>query len=222
MAEIVILSLKVATVAIVCVLPLAVFVAWALMRLSSIPRTVLSVVVHLPLVLPPVVTGYVLLLVFGKNGVIGGFLDRLGLGVSFSWTGAAIAAAIMAFPLIVRPIRLAFEQQDAQLDAIAATLGANPWRRFVTIALPLSVPGLLAGTVLGFAKALGEFGATITFVSNIPGETQTLSLTIYTLLQTPNGDAAALKLIGFSVALSVVAVLVSEILTVRMTKRADQ
>ncbi|MFD0915310.1 molybdate ABC transporter permease subunit [Pseudahrensia aquimaris] len=222
MSEIVFLSLQVAFLATALVLPLAILAAWALVRLAPIPRTILSVAVHLPLVLPPVVTGYVLLIVFGRRGIVGQFLDSIGLGVSFNWTGAALAAAVMAFPLVVRPIRLAFEQQDPQLDAMAATLGANGLRRFATIAIPLAVPGLLAGLVLGFAKALGEFGATITFVSNIPGETQTLSLAIYTLLQSPAGDDTALKLIGFSILLSVLAVLASEILTARMALRADR
>ena len=170
----------------------------------------MSALVHLPLVLPPVVTGYALLVLFGRRGWIGSMLDQIGIGFTFSWTGAALAAGIMAFPLIVRPIRLAFESQDARLNEMAATLGASRAKRFFKVALPLAWPGIIAGLVLGFAKALGEFGATITFVSNIPGETQTLSLAIYTLLQSPRGDSAALTLIVLSVILSFAAILASE------------
>lgn len=207
---IIMLSLKVALVATMLGLPLAVAVG----RLLAVPdlpgKALVSALVHLPLVLPPVVTGYALLVVFGRNGIVGAFLERFGLGLTFTWLGAALAATVMAFPLLVRPIRLAFESQDERLEGMAATLGAGPWRRFGTIALPLAVPGIVAGAVLGFAKALGEFGATITFVSNIPGETQTLSLAIYSLLQSPSGEQAALTLILVSVALSFAAVLISE------------
>lgn len=216
------LSLKVALAAVLASLPLAILIGRALAAPGWPGRSLVSALVHLPLVLPPVVTGYVLLLVFGRNGPVGAMLDRFGIGVTFSWTGAALAAAIMAFPLLVRPIRLAFEAQDTRLGGMAATLGAGPLRRFYTIALPLAVPGIIAGTVLGFAKALGEFGATITFVSNIPGETQTLSLAIYSLLQTPAGDSAALALIGISVAISLAAVLLSEWFAGWQTRRLER
>jgi len=219
MTEIIFLSLKVAIFAMVFTLPLAIFVARYLSNASFAVKAILSALVHLPLVLPPVVTGYFLLVVFGRNGWIGSLLDGIGVQLTFAWTGAALAAAIMAFPLVVRPIRLAFEQVDDELEDMAATLGASRFRRFREVVLPLAKPGILAGLVLGFAKALGEFGATITFVSNIPGETQTLSLAIYTLLQSPSGDREALMLIGFSVALSVLAVIASEILMARMEKR---
>lgn len=207
---IVLLSLKVALVAVITALPLAIGVSKVLARPSFKGKAILSALVHLPLVLPPVVTGYALLVVFGRRGWVGSFLDQWGFGFTFSWLGAALAAAIMAFPLIVRPIRLAFETQDPRTAEIAATLGAGRWKRFFKITLPLAWPGIIAGTVLGFAKALGEFGATITFVSNIPGETQTLSLAIYTLLQSPSGDSAALALIVISIILSFAAILVSE------------
>jgi len=219
--SIVLLSLKVALVAMLVSLPLAIGVAKLLARPGLPGKALLSALVHLPLVMPPVVTGYILLLTFGRNGWVGSFLDRVGLGISFSWVGAAVAAAVMAFPLIVRPIRLAFESQDLRFGEMAALLGAAPWKRFTTISLPLAVPGILAGLVLGFAKALGEFGATITFVSNIPDETRTLSLAIYTFLQSPNGDRAALILVGISVAISLVAVLLSEWFAARQSRRME-
>lgn len=222
MTEIVFLSLKVAMLAMVLVLPLALLTGYFLSRSDFAGKAIVSALVHLPLVLPPVVTGYGLLLLFGKRGWIGQYLDAFGWGVTFSWVGAAIAAAVMAFPLVVRPVRLAFEQIEPGYEDIAATLGASGWRRFYTILLPLSWPGILAGLVLGFAKALGEFGATITFVSNIPGETQTLSLAVYTLLQSPLGDRQALMLIGVSVTLSVLAVLASEFMLASMTKRREK
>ena len=219
--SIVLLSLKVALVAMLVSLPLAIGIAKLLARPGLPGKALLSALVHLPLVMPPVVTGYILLLTFGRNGWIGSMLDTLGLGISFSWLGAALAAGVMAFPLIVRPIRLAFESQDGRLHEMAALLGAARWKRFASISLPLAVPGILAGVVLGFAKALGEFGATITFVSNIPGETQTLSLAIYTFLQSPGGDRAALTLVGISVAISLVAVLLSEWFIARQAKRLE-
>jgi len=216
---IVLLSLQVAFLAMLVSLPLAVVVAKVLARPNLPGKALLSALVHLPLVLPPVVTGYFLLLAFGRSGFIGSWLDAFGLGVSFSWVGAALAAGVMAFPLFVRPIRLAFETQDDRMNEIAETLGASRWKRFFTIALPLAWPGIVAGAVLAFAKALGEFGATITFVSNIPGETQTLSLAIYSLLQTPAGDRAALTLIGISVAISFAAIFLSEWVTGRLERR---
>ena len=204
------LSLQVSGLAMVVCLPLAVGIGKLLAGPGFFGKSILSALVHLPLVLPPVVTGYALLVIFGRRGWIGSLLDQWGIGFTFSWFGAALAASVMAFPLIVRPIRLAFESQDPRLTEMAATLGAKRWRRFFKISLPLAVPGIIAGLVLGFAKALGEFGATITFVSNIPGETQTLSLAIYTLLQSPRGDSAALTLIVISIVLSFAAILVSE------------
>ena len=210
MTEIVFLSVKVALVAVLFALPLAIVVARYLATASLVPKIIISTLAHLPLVMPPVVTGYLLLLAFGRKGVIGSWLDAIGIQLAFTWMGAAVAAAVMAFPLILRPIRLAFETTDEAYEEMAATLGASRWRRFRTIAMPLARPGIIAGAVLGFAKALGEFGATITFVSNIPGETQTLSLAIYTLLQSPDGDRAALWLVAISIAISVGAVALSE------------
>jgi molybdate transport system permease protein len=208
--SIVLLSIQVSCFAMIVSLPLAVIVGKILAGPSFYGKSVLSALVHMPLVLPPVVTGYALLVVFGRRGWIGSLLDRWDIGFTFSWTGAALAAGVMAFPLVVRPIRLSFESQDSRLAEMAATLGAKRWKRFFKIALPLAWPGIIAGVVLGFAKALGEFGATITFVSNIPGETQTLSLAIYTLMQSPRGDNAALALISISVLLSFLAVMASE------------
>ena len=219
---IVLLSLKVACLAVVVALPLAIFIGKVLAGPSFWGKAILSALVHLPLVLPPVVTGYALLVVFGRRGWIGSLFDQWGIGFTFSWTGAALAAGIMAFPLIVRPIRLAFETQDQRLAEIASTLGASRSKRFFSVALPLAWPGVVAGLVLGFAKALGEFGATITFVSNIPGETQTLSLAIYTLLQSPSRESAALTLIGLSIVLSFAAVLASEGITSFMQKKRDR
>lgn len=221
LASIVTLSLRVALVAMVIVLPLATALAYALSKPGWPGRFLVSALVHMPLVTPPVVTGYVLLLAFGRQGVIGQWLGKMGIEIGFSWVGAAIAAAVMALPLVVRPIRLAFEAQDRRLGEMAGLLGAGGWRRFTTLALPLALPGVLAGFVLGFARALGEFGATITFVSNIPGETQTLSLAIYSLLQSPTGESAALRLVGISIAISFAAVLAAEIVASRMERRAD-
>ena len=166
-------------------------------------KSILDALVHLPLVLPPVVTGYLLLLTFGRRGLVGAWLaDHLGIVFAFRWTGAALACGIMAFPLLVRPIRLSIEAIDRRLEQAASTLGAAPWQVFVTVTLPLALPGVLAGMVLGFAKAIGEFGATITFVSNIPGETQTMSSAIYSLIQTPDGDAAAVRLVVISIVIA--------------------
>jgi molybdate transport system permease protein len=167
--------------------------------------------VHLPLVLPPVVTGYLLLITFGRRGAVGSFLaDNFGIVFSFRWTGAALACGVMAFPLLVRAIRLSFEAIDRRLEDAAATLGASPFRAFITVTLPLALPGIIAGMVLCFAKALGEFGATITFVSNIPGETQTISAAIYTLTQVPGGDAAALRLVVIAIVIALAALVASE------------
>ncbi len=219
---IVILSLKVAFLAVLVALPLAIVMGKILAGPAFLGRSLLSAIVHLPLVLPPVVTGYALLIVFGRRGWIGSVLDDWGLGFTFSWVGAALAAGLMAFPLIVRPIRLAFETQSSDLNDMAKTLGAGSFKLFFKVALPLAWPGIIAGAVLGFAKALGEFGATITFVSNIPGETQTLSLAIYTLLQSPRGDGAALTLIAISIVLSFVAILASEWMTTSAQNRMER
>jgi molybdate transport system permease protein len=214
------LSLKVATVGTIVSLPVAIAAALLLARGRFWGRALLDVIVLLPLVLPPVVTGYVLLLTFGQQGAVGAFLQRVfGLTFAFRWTGAALAAAVMGFPLMVRAIRLAIEGVDRHLEEAAATLGASPWWTLATITLPLALPGILSGMVLAFAKALGEFGATITFVSNIPGETQTLALAIYGLTQTPGGDAHAMRLIWLSLAVSVAALLVSEALARRIERR---
>ncbi len=208
------LSLKVATVATLASAIPAIAVAWLLARKRFWGRTALNVIVHLPLVVPPVVTGYALLRIFGRRGPVGMWLEQyLGLQFSFRWTGAALAAAIMAFPLVVRAIRLGIEEVDGRVEESAATLGANPLWVFLTVTLPLALPGLLAGLLIGFAKALGEFGATITFVSNIPGETRTLALAIYTQLERPGGEAAATRLIWLSVGISVVALAASELMT---------
>lgn len=213
---IMLLSLKVSGVAIVGTLPVAFALAWVLARARFPGRFLLDGFVYLPLVLPPVVTGWLLLLAFGPEGPAGRFLDRtLGITLMFRWTGAALAAAIMALPLMVRAIRLSIEAVDRRLEGAARTLGASPWRTFLTVTLPLSLPGLLAGAVLGFARSIGEFGATITFVSNIPGETRTLPLAIYSALQIPGSEALVTRLALISVALSLGAVILSEALARR-------
>jgi molybdate transport system permease protein len=214
------LSLKVAAWATLGALPLAILAALALARGQFPGKQLLNGLVHLPLILPPVVTGYLLLITFGKRAPVGAFLyENFGLVLAFRWTGAALAAAIMAFPLMVRVIRLAIEAVDPKLEQAAATLGASRLAVFATITLPLILPGILAGAILAFAKALGEFGATITFVSNIPGQTQTLPSAIYALLQVPGAEGSALKLVGISVVLAMGALLVSEALTRRAQKR---
>jgi molybdate transport system permease protein len=205
------LSLRIAIVATVVALPFGIAIAWLLARKDFWGKALLDGFVHLPLVLPPVVTGYLLLISFGRRGPIGAFLaDNFGIVFSFRWTGAALACGVMAFPLLVRAIRLSFEAIDRRLEDAAGTLGANPFRIFSTVTLPLALPGVIAGMVLCFAKALGEFGATITFVSNIPGETQTLSAAIYTLTQVPGGDAAASRLVVVAIVISLAALVVSE------------
>ncbi len=210
------LSLLVGGVAMAGALPIAFALAWVLARGRFPGKVLLDALVHLPLVLPPVVTGWFLLLAFGPRGPIGAWLqDWFGVTVLFRWTGAAIAAGVMALPLMVRAIRLSIEAVDRRLEQAARTLGAGRWRTFARITLPLSFPGLLAGAVLGFARSIGEFGATITFVSNVPGETQTLPLAIYAVLQRPDGDAMALRLATISVALSLAALIVSEMLARR-------
>jgi molybdate transport system permease protein len=214
--EIVALSLKVSGVAVLACLPLAFGLAWLLARGRFPGRVLLDALVHLPLVLPPVVTGWLLLLAFGNNGPAGRwFAEVLGITFMFRWTGAALAAAVMALPLMVRAMRISIEAVDPRLEAAAQTLGASRARVFATITLPLALPGLLAGVVLGFARSLGEFGATITFVSNIPGETQTLPIAIYSALQLPGGEAAVTRLSLIAVALSLAALVISEVLVRR-------
>jgi molybdate transport system permease protein len=205
------LSLRIALVATAAALPFGVAVAWLLARKNFWGKALLDGLVHLPLVLPPVVTGYLLLISFGRKGPIGAFLDHaFGIVFSFRWTGAALACGVMGFPLLVRAIRLSLETIDRRLEDAAATLGASgPWV-FATVTLPLALPGVIAGMVLCFAKALGEFGATITFVSNIPGETQTLSAAIYTYTNVPGGDAAAGRLVLVAIALALAALIASE------------
>jgi molybdate transport system permease protein len=209
------LSLKVASVAALASLPFGIALGWLLARKRFFGKSLLDALVHLPLVLPPVVVGYVLLVNFGSQGAIGKALAAVGIDFSFRWTGAALASAIMGFPLMVRAIRLSIEGADRRLEQAAATLGASPWRVFRTVTLPLAFPGIVAGAVLAFAKALGEFGATITFVSNIPGETQTLSSAIYGLMQVPGGETGIWRLAIVAVAISLLALLLSEWLTRR-------
>ena len=205
------LSLRVAAVSTLVALPFGIAIATLLARKDFWGKALLDAIVHLPLVMPPVVTGYLLLISFGRRAPIGAFLaDHFGIVFSFRWTGAALACGVMAFPLMVRAIRLSIEAIDRRLEDAAATLGANPIWTFVTVTLPLALPGVIAGMMLAFARALGEFGATITFVSNIPGETQTISAAIYTLTQVPGGDADALKLVIVSIIISFAALLASE------------
>ncbi|MBC3942050.1 MULTISPECIES: molybdate ABC transporter permease subunit [Sphingomonas] len=214
--EIVALSLKVGGVAMLVTLPVAFALAWLLARVRFPGKVIVDAAIHLPLVVPPVVTGWLLLLAFGPNGPVGGWLqDWFGITVLFRWTGAAIAAGVMALPLMVRAMRISIEAVDRRLENAARTLGAGPWRVFWTLTLPLSIPGVLAGAVLGFARSIGEFGATITFVSNVPGETQTLPLAIYSALQQPGADALVWRLSCVSVGLSLIALIASELLTRR-------
>ncbi|AQR73538.1 molybdate ABC transporter permease subunit [Sphingomonas sp. LM7] len=213
---IVALSLKVGGVAVLASLPLAFALAYLLARARFPGKVLVDALVHLPLVVPPVVTGWLLLLAFAPAGPIGAWLESwFEVSVLFRWTGAAVAAGVMALPLMVRAIRLSIEGVDLRLEQAARTLGASRWRTFRTVTLPLSLPGVIAGVVLGFARALGEFGATITFVSNVPGETQTLPLAIYAALQTPGGEALVLRLAGVSVLLSLVALIASEMIARR-------
>ena len=214
--EIVQLSLRVSLVAIALTLPVAFSIAYLLGRVRFPGKAVIDGLVHLPLVLPPVVIGWLLLLAFGRHGPIGGVLEQwFGTTVIFRWTGAAIASAVMALPLMVRAMRLSIEAVDPRLEAVARTLGAGRWRTFATVTLPLCTPGIMAALVLGFARAIGEFGATITFVSNIPGETQTLPLAIYGALQVPGGEATVYRLAIMSVLLSLAALIGSEWITRR-------
>ncbi|WP_353642454.1 molybdate ABC transporter permease subunit [Mesorhizobium sp. WSM2239] len=216
------LSIKVAVWAMLGSLPLGLLTALILARGNFWGKSLLNGIVHLPLILPPVVTGYLLLLSFGRRGPVGAFLaEHFGIVFSFRWTGAALACAIMGFPLMVRAIRLSIETVDRRLEAAAGTLGAGPVWVFATITLPLILPGIIAGMILSFGKAMGEFGATITFVSNIPGETQTLPSAIYTFTQIPGGDAGALRLTLISVAISMAALMASEALAQRATRRIE-
>jgi molybdate transport system permease protein len=214
------LSLRIALVATAWALPFGIAVGWLLARGKFWGKTMLDGLVHLPLVLPPVVTGYLLLMWFGRKGPIGAFLyDHFGVVFAFRWTGAALASGVMGFPLLVRPIRLALEAIDRRLEDAAGTLGANPALVFFTVTLPLALPGIIAGLLLCFARALGEFGATITFVSNIPGQTQTISAAIYTFLQIPDGDAAAGRLVVVAIGLSLAALIAAEWLGRRASAR---
>ena len=214
------LTIRISIVATLCALPFGLGLGWLLARKKFWGKSVLDGLVHLPLVMPPVVTGYLLLISFGRKGPIGALLyEYLGIVFSFRWTGAALACGVMGFPLMVRPIRLALEAIDRKLEDAASTLGANRGWVFLTVTLPLALPGIIAGVVLCFARALGEFGATITFVSNIPGETQTISAAIFTLTQVPGGDAAAGRLVLISVALAFAALFASEWLSRRAAIR---
>jgi molybdate transport system permease protein len=205
------LSLKISLAATLCALPFGIAVGWLLARRKFWGKSALDGIVHLPLVLPPVVTGYLLLISFGRRAPIGAFLaDHFGIVFSFRWTGAALSCGIMGFPLMIRPIRLAIEAIDRRLEEAASTLGANDLLVFLTVTLPLALPGIIAGAVLSFARALGEFGATITFVSNIPGETQTISAAIYSLIQVPGGDAGAARLVVLAIILAFAALIASE------------
>lgn len=211
------LSMKVGLVAVLGALPVALGLAWILARTNFRGKLLLDALVHLPLVIPPVVTGWLLLLLFGRQGPVGRLLEQwFGVTLMFRWTGAALAAAIMALPLMVRALRLSLESVDVRLEQAARTLGASPWRTFLTVTLPLSLPGFLAAATLGFARSIGEFGATITFVSNVPGQTQTIPLAIYSALQVPGGEAIVTRLAIISVILSIGALLLSEIISRRM------
>ena len=216
------LSIRVSIWATLASLPFGIVVAYVLARKEFWGKAALNGVVHLPLILPPVVTGYLLLLTFGRRGPVGAFLyEHFGIVFSFRWTGAALACAVMAFPLMVRAIRLSIEAVDRRLEAAAGTLGANPLWVFATVTLPLILPGIITGMILAFAKAMGEFGATITFVSNIPGETQTLPSAIYTFTQVPGGDEGALRLTIISILISMAALVVSEVMARRVGRRLD-
>ncbi len=214
------LSLRVSLVAVAASLPFGIAVAWLLARRRFPGRGLLDGLVHLPLVMPPVVVGYLLLVVLGRSGAIGAWLhDAVGITLAFDWKGAAVAAAVMAFPLMVRAIRLSFEQVDRGLEAAARTLGAGPADVFMTVTLPLALPGVVTGMILAFARALGEFGATITFVSAIPGQTRTIPIAIYTLIETPGGEAAAARLVVISIVVAMAALLASELMARRVARR---
>ncbi len=214
------LSVRVGVLCVALSLPAAVFLGWVLARRNFRGKVILDAVCHLPLVLPPVVTGYLLLVLFGRRGVLGGILDEvLGLQLAFTWKGAVLASAVVGFPLMLRAVRLAIESVDPRLEQAARTLGAGRVRAFLSVTLRLASPGLLVGSLLAFARSLGEFGATITFVSNIAGETRTLSMAVFTCLNQPGGEAAAARLAGLSVVLSLGALLASESAARRMRRR---
>jgi len=214
------LSIKVASWAVAVSLPPGIFIAWILARRDFIGKSIVNALVHLPLVVPPVVVGYTLLVLLGRNGPIGKILESaFGMTVAFTWKGAAIAAGVISFPLMVRAVRMSIESIDARYELVAATLGASRFRTFFQVTLPLALPGVLTGAVLAFARCLGEFGATITFVSNIPGATRTLPLALYNAINTPGGDEAALRIVLISVGLAVSALLLSELLARRITRR---
>ena len=217
------LSLRVSIVATIVALPFGIAIGWLLARKDFWGKIIVDGIVYLPLVLPPVVTGYLLLISFGRRGPIGAFFaDYLGVVFSFRWTGAALSCGVMGFPLMVRPIRLALESIDRRLEDAAATLGAGRWLVFLTVTLPLALPGIIAGAVMCFARALGEFGATITFVSNIPGETQTLPLAIYSALQMPGGDAEAARLSALSITLAFIGLTFAEVADWRVRRAVGQ
>ena len=219
-AEALRLSLWISFWAVAASLPFGILAAWVLARWRFPGKHLLDGLIHLPLVLPPVVTGYLLLVMLGRRGVVGAFLhDRLGITFAFNWKGAALAAAVMAFPLLVRAVRLSLESVDKGLEQAARTLGAGPLRVFFTVTLPLVIPGIITGVILAFARSLGEFGATITFVSNIQGQTQTLPLALYTLTQMPGGEAGAMRLCVLSIIIAMVALVFSELLARRYAKR---
>ena len=214
------LSLKVSLAAVVFSLPFGIAVAWILARHDFRGKIALDTLIHLPLVVPPVVVGYLLLILLGRNGPLGAFLyNALGVTVAFTWKGAAVASAVMAFPLMVRAIRLSLETMDRRFEMAAQTLGASHWRIFFTVTLPLTLPGILTGTVLAFGRSLGEFGATITFVANIPGETRTLPLALYTLAQTPGNEWPAARMMIISLVLAIAALTISEVMSRRLSRR---
>ena len=213
------LSLQVSFWATLVSLPLGILTAYALARWSFPGKQLLNGLVHLPLILPPVVTGYLLLITFGTRGPVGSILADWGIVLAFRWTGAALAAGVMAFPLMVRAIRLSIEAVDPKLEQAASTLGASPFWVFLTVTLPMALPGIVAGTILAFAKAMGEFGATITFVSNIPGQTRTIPSAIYAFLQVPGGEGSAMRLVIVSVVVAMAALLLSELIARRVARR---
>jgi molybdate transport system permease protein len=213
------LSLRIATVAMLASLPFGVLCAYALARWNFPGKMIFNGIIHMPLVLPPVVTGFILLLLFGRRGMFGPFLADLGIVLSFRWTGAALACAVMGFPLMVRAIRLSFESIDKRLEHAAGSLGAGPFWTFILISLPLAMPGIVVGAILSFARSLGEFGATITFVSNIPGQTQTISAAIYTYTQVPGGDLGAMRLTVVSIIIALSTLIASELIQQRANQR---
>ncbi|WP_156923253.1 molybdate ABC transporter permease subunit [Ignatzschineria larvae DSM 13226] len=218
--SIIVLSLKIGAVAIIFSLPFGILCAWVLARKNFRGKTILDSIINLPLVLPPVVIGYLLLITMGRNGYLGKWIDQIfGISFSFNWKGAALASAVVSFPLLVRAIRISFESIDQNLEFAARSLGASRLKMFFTVTLPLAMPGIIAGVVLAFARSLGEFGATITFVSNIPGETRTLPLAMYTLIQIPNQESATMRLCIIAIAISFIALFLSEVLQRAHKKR---